>query len=187
MTTIAVIFYSGTGTTRRVASAVSAGIADTAAQSVTVEIAGEDIVQGRWANDAVAAQLDACDALIFGSPTYMAGVSSQLKSFFDAMAPRWYTQVWNGKLAAAFTASALASGDKLNCLQDMNAFAMQMGMIWVGTGPRLTDGLNPNGFYLGAGATAGEPGELSEVDLAAASHLGRRVAELALRLSDENT
>lgn len=114
----------------------------------------------------------------------MGGVSSQLKSFFDAMAPRWYTQAWNGKLGDAFTVSSLASGDKLNCLQDISRFAMQMGMIWVGTGTSLADQLNPNGYYLGVGATASGPDQLTEVDQNTARHLGQRIAQLAMKISD---
>ena len=110
-------------------------------------------------------------------------MSSQMKAFFDAMAPRWYTQAWNGKLAAAFTASSLAAGDKLNCLQDIHTFAMQVGMIWVGTGASFSAKLNPNGFYLGAGVTASAPDQITEIDAATAAFLGKRVGELATRLS----
>ncbi len=183
MATIGIIYFSGTGTTRAVADYVESGVVEAGATPEVFAIAGSDISEGRWANDAVAQTLDDCDAIIFGSPTYMGSVSAQMKAFFDAMAPRWYTQTWNGKLAAAFTASSLAAGDKLNCLQDIHTFAMQMGMIWVGTGASFSAKLNPNGFYLGAGVTASAPDQISEMDGATAAFLGKRVSELANRLS----
>ena len=174
--TIGIVYFSGTGTTRALAEHVQRGVNDAGATPSMVEIVGTDIVEGRWSNDSLAGNLDGCDALIFGSPTYMGCVSAQLKSFFDAMAPRWYTQAWNGKFAGAFTASSLAAGDKLNCLQDISSFAMQMGMIWVGTGNKIGDNKNTNGFYLGVGATASSAAELTESDTSTAEHLGQRVA-----------
>ncbi len=39
---------------------------------------------------------------------------------------------WSDKLAAGFTNSKTMSGDKLNTLFDLAAFAAQHGMIWVG-------------------------------------------------------
>ena len=177
MALVGIVYFSGSGTTTVVAKAVQEGVEQAGAQVLMVELQGTDIVEGRWQNEAVAESLDQCDAIIFGTPTYMGSVSAQLKSFFDAMAPRWYTQVWNGKYTAAFTASSLASGDKLNALQDILSFAMQMGMIWVGTGANFQQKLNPGGFYLGAGVTASTAHEVSAVDADTARYLGRRVTE----------
>ena len=113
----------------------------------------------------------------------MGSISSQLKAFIDAMAPRWFTQAWKDKVASAFTASSLASGDKLSTFNALTTFAMQMGMIWCGTGGNFQDGVNPNGFYYGAGATASTPDQLTDIDMHTGRHLGQRVAELAGRLS----
>ena len=183
---VGVVYFSGSGTTRVVAKAVCEGIGDTGEVEVfELDINGADISEGRWANDALAAELDGCAGIVFGSPTYMGDVSAQLKSFFDAMAPRWFSQAWNGKVAAGFTASSLAAGDKLNCLQSMCTFAMQMGMVWVGTGASFQDQLNPNGFYLGAGVTASTPDQVSDMDRNTARHLGGRVAEIVSALAPE--
>jgi len=181
---VAIVFFSGTGTTKKLAESVQEGVAETDAQCLMCELSGEEITAGRWANDSLANSLDDCDAIIFGTPTYMGSLSAQLKAFFDAMVPRWYTQAWNGKLAAGFTASSLAAGDKLNCLQDISSFAMQMGMVWVGTGASFSDQLNPNGFYLGVGATASTPEQIQDIDANTARFLGRRVAEYAARLAE---
>ncbi len=53
--------------------------------------------------------LDAGDAIIVGTPTYIGSVFGQLKSFMDAMAPRWFTQAWGNKQANALTISPIAS------------------------------------------------------------------------------
>ncbi len=183
MRRIGLVFFSGSGTTRKLTVSVVESINAAGAQLVVCEVNGSDIVEGRWSNEELASALDDCDGIIFGTPTYMGGVSAQLKSFMDAMAPRWFTQTWNGKLAAAYTVSSLEAGDKLNALQDISTFAMQMGMIWVGTGASFSDGMNANGFYLGAGATASTPDQLKEIDVKTAGFLASRVVEFADRLS----
>lgn len=175
MATVGLVFFSGTGTTRALADSVRAGVESAGGTCHVLEVVGADISEGRWMNDAMAATLDDCDAIIFGTPTYMGGVAGQMKCFLDAMAGRWYSNQWNGKLGAAFTVSSLAAGDKLNALFDLTTFAMQMGMVWVGTGASPSDGLNPNGFYLGVGAQASHAGELQDIDKDTAAHLGKRV------------
>lgn len=186
MTSIGVVYFSGSGTTAAFAQAVIEGARGANAEVHDLPILGSDINEGRWVNDEFAEKLDGCDAIIFGTPTYMGSVSAQLKSFFDAMAPRWFTQAWKDKIASAFTASSLASGDKLSAFQAMTTFAMQMGMVWVGTGGNFSDGVNPNGFYYGAGATASTPDQLTDIDLATGRHLGERVARIAGTFKAEN-
>ena len=138
--------------------------------------------------------LDDADAIIFGSPTYMAGASAPFKAFLDATSPRWAEQRWRDKLAAGFTNSAGMNGDKLATLQQFALFAMQHGMVWVGLGllpgNHTSDGspddLNRLAGFLGAMAqsNADQGPELAPplADRRTAEHLGRRVAELAGRL-----
>ena len=183
MVTIGIVYFSGSGTTAALAEEVIAGITDSGAQAKPFRIQGEQIINGRWDDEALALQLDDCDAIIFGSPTYMGSTSSQLKSFMDAMSPRWFTQAWRNKVASGFTASSLAAGDKANTLIDLTTFAMQMGMIWVGTGENFSAGVNANGFYFGAGATASSPDQLTDIDRATGRHLGRRVVEVTERMA----
>lgn len=183
MVKVGVVYFNGSGTTARLAESVIEGAIEADAEVLDLPVSGTDITDGRWVNDSFAETLDACDAIIFGTPTYMGSVSAQLKSFMDAMAPRWFTQAWRNKLASGFTASSLASGDKLGSFNAITTFAVQMGMIWVGIGASFPEGLNPNGFYFGAGATASTPDQLTEIDLNTGKHLGSRVVEVANRLS----
>src|SRR5262249_19624854 len=125
--------------------------------------------------------------------TYMAGASAHVKAFLDATSSRWAEQRWKDKLAAGFTNSAGHNGDKLNTLQQFNLFAMQHGMIWVGLGllpgnhtsQGSPEDLNRLAGFLGAMAqsSADQPAELvpPPSDRATAEHLGKRVAEAALK------
>jgi NAD(P)H dehydrogenase (quinone) len=182
---IAVVFHSGFGHTRVQAEAVhrgAAGVPGTLATLVAV-----DDVEAHWDD------LDAADAIVFGTPTYMGGPSAPFKAFLDATSPRWQEQRWKDKLAAGFTNSAGFSGDKLATLQALSLFAMQHSMVWVGLGLMpgnhtsrgSAEDLNRLAGFLGAMAQshADLPADVvpPESDRRTAEHLGQRVARAALR------
>jgi NAD(P)H dehydrogenase (quinone) len=129
------VYYSSSGQTHALATAAADAANTVTGTSVDlVRIQDADIQNGRWKNEAQIAVLNAADAILFGTPTYMGGVSAQMKCFIDACGGIWYQQKWKDKLAAAFTHSQGLSGDKLNTLMGLFINAMQHGMIWVGTG-----------------------------------------------------
>jgi multimeric flavodoxin WrbA len=72
------------------------------------------------------------DGYVFGSPTYLGGVSGVFKTFMDATGRLWRNQQLAGRLAGGFTVSSLPAGDKQSTLFSMFVFSMQHGMIWVG-------------------------------------------------------
>lgn len=187
MSTVSVIYFTGSGHTAKLAEAVNKGAA--AAAGVTthlIAIKGEDITQGRYKNDEVMATLDASDAIIFGSPTYMGGPAAQFKAFADATGERWYRSAWRNKIGAGFSVSSGPSGDKLSTLHYFFTLAMQHGMIWAGLPdlPAYDQGINRLSSYSGVMAQAGN--ESPDVAPNAADKLtgeifGRRVAEAAKR------
>ena len=157
MTTVSIIYFSGTGHTTKLAEAVQKGAAAVAGvQTNLIAISGDDIIKGRYQNDSVLAQIDASDAVIFGSPTYMGGPAAQFKAFADATGGKWYTNAWRDKLAAGFTVSSGPSGDKLSTLHYFFTLAMQLGMIWIGLPelPMNDKGINRLSSYSGVMAQA---------------------------------
>ena len=188
MTTVSVIYHSGTGHTEKMAEAVLAGAASVdGIKTQMIAIEGKDIVDGRWQNDQIMAILDQSDAIIFGSPTYMGCVSGQMKSFLDATLERYLSRAWVDKIASAFTVSAGLSGDKLNTLVTIAICMMQLGMIWVGFDqtPFNDNGINRLSFYLGAaGQALQEPVEEApnQQDKETGRLLGVRVAHLTKQL-----
>jgi NAD(P)H dehydrogenase (quinone) len=126
MTTIAIAYHSGFGHTEVIAKKVAEGITAAGATATLHNVA--DL------NDALWAALDKADAIVFGSPTYMGTVSAPFKAFMDASSKQWFGQLWKDKLAAGFTNSGGASGDKLGTLQAMSALAAQHSMVWVSQG-----------------------------------------------------
>lgn len=179
MPKVVVIYHSGYGHTQRMAQAVAEG-AD--AELVAIDADG-NLPEGGWET------LDAADALIMGSPTYMGSVSWQFKKFADASSRPWYTQAWKDKLFAGFTNSAAMDGDKLSTLNYLFTLAMQHGGIWVSLGvlPSNSKAAQRNDAnYLGAysGAMAQSPsdagaGEMLPGDLETARDFGKRVADVA--------
>ncbi len=126
MAKVAVIYHSLYGHTKLQAEAVLRG-----AQRV------EGVTATLYTTEEAAAELDeldAVDAMIFGSPTYMGSMSAGMKTFLEAAAKKWFTLAWKDKVAGAFTNSSSFSGDKLNTLIGLVINAMQHGMIYVGTG-----------------------------------------------------
>lgn len=185
---ISIVFYSGSGHTEQMSHAVAKGaLTDGNVDVIEHRILDADFSGGRWQNDDLLEQLDASDAIIFGSPTYMGGISAQLKSMMDATSPRYLQRKWVDKLSAAFTVSGSPSGDKLGMLLGCATFAMQHGMIWIGVAesPVTGEGYNRLGFFFGAAGEAllEPPAEKpSAEDKLTGEMLGRRVASLARRL-----
>jgi NAD(P)H dehydrogenase (quinone) len=133
--------------------------------------------------------LDAADAIVFGSPTYMGMVSWQFKKFADASSKPWFSQKWKDKVAAGFTNSASINGDKLSTLQYLNTLAMQHSMVWVGTGmmPANTKAAtrnDPNWLAGSSGLLAQSPSDSSPDegplpgDLETARLFGARIANI---------
>ncbi|MEV4742402.1 flavodoxin family protein [Streptomyces sp. NPDC049555] len=179
---VSIAYHSGFGHTAVLAEAVRAGAADTGATVHLVDVAG--ITDEQWE------LLDASDAIVFGSPTYMGTASGAFHAFAEASSKRWFTRAWQDKLAAGFTNSASKSGDKLHTLQFFTVLAAQHGMHWVGLGlmpgwnssTASENDLNRLGFFLGAAAQSNNdqgPEGVHKADIATAEHLGRRVAEQA--------
>jgi multimeric flavodoxin WrbA len=135
--------------------------------------------------------LNAADAIIMGSPTYMGSVSWQFKKFADASSKPWFSQAWKDKVFAGFTNSATMNGDKLSTLHYLFTLAMQQGGIWVGTAlmPSNTKAAQRNdinyvGSFSGAMAQSpsdSSPAEMLQGDLDTAKLFGKRVAEVATK------
>lgn len=124
MSKLAIVYHSAHGHTEFIARQVHAGTSEVDGIDACL-INAEDIAR-------TPDELVGYDGFIFGSPTYLGGVSGPIKSFMDATGRLWRTQQLKGKLAAGFTVSSLPSGDKQSTLMSMFVFSMQHGMLWVG-------------------------------------------------------
>lgn len=131
---MAIIYHSNYGHTRRVAQAISDGAA-TLVDVRLIDIA--TLNEDDWV------YMDDAQMLVFGSAVYLGGVTADFKQFMDGTSKRWLARTWQGKLSAGFANSGGLSGDKLAVLQSLCLFAMQHGMNWVGL-PLLPTGSGEN-------------------------------------------
>lgn len=183
MAKVVVVFHSGYGHTLRLAQSVAEGAGATL---LPIDAEG-NLPEGGWDT------LNAADAIVLGSPTYMGSVSWQFKKFADASSKAWFTQAWKDKLFAGFTNSASLNGDKQSTLQYLMTLAMQHGGVWVGLGvlPSNSKAAQRNdsnvlGASLGAMAQSPSdcsPAEMLPGDLEGAKAFGARVAATAARLA----
>jgi len=198
MTKIAVVFQSGRGHTKVLADAILKGTNVVEGVSGHIfEIRGKDVHDGRFANEALMAELDRSDGIVFGCATYMGSGSAIFKAFLEAaFLPHWLEQRWKDKIAAGFTNSASQNGDKLLTLLQLAIFGMQMGMIWVGVsdlpgnnwGGGGRSDLNRLGTWLGAMGQSNADEDLPSIgDIDTAERFGERVALIARRFKDGTT
>jgi multimeric flavodoxin WrbA len=171
----AVVYHSGYGHTQRVAQTVAEGAA---ADLITIDADG-NISAADWDI------LNAADAIIFGSPTYMGVVSWQFKKFADATSKQWMSGAWKDKVAGGFTISSNLSGDKLSTIQYFMTLSMQLGMVWVGQAEPNNGSINRLGSSSGLMAQVGPTSPAADIpqgDLDTAKIYGQRVAQIAAKL-----
>lgn len=176
---VAVVYFSGTGTTKRLAEAAAEGAGPGAALH---RLQGRDIIEGRYRAEAALEAVDAADAVLFASPTYMGGPAAEFKAFADASSDRWSTQAWAGKLATGLTCGSYPNGDQGLTLAYFQVLAAQHDMLWLPLGVmgEAPAGLNRLGSSIGATATPVD-GVLGAADIATARLLGERLATAARR------
>ena len=182
MTKTVVVYYSGYGHTKRVAEYVRDG----ADATLLASDAEGNLPEGAWET------LQAADAIVFGSPTYMGSVSWQFKKFADATSKVWFTRGWQDKVFGGFTNSASLNGDKQVTLIGLQTLASQHGGIWVSLGvlPANTKAAtHADANHLGGsvGLLVRSPSdasveEIPQGDLDTAKAYGQRVAAIAARL-----
>jgi len=181
---IIIAYHSGYGHTKKLAEAVFEGAKTKTKNAQLLSVS--DMTEESWD------QLAKADAIIFGSPTYMGGVSAKFKEFADASSKPWFKQLWKDKIAAGFTNSATINGDKFATIEYLWTLSQQHGMIWVGTGMQAANSKaatrNDINYLGGYGGLLGQsPSDASAEeglllgDAATAKLFGMRVAEVTIR------
>lgn len=188
MTSVAIVYYSGYGHTQKLAEAVQKGAEAAGAVAKLYRISQEGEL-----SSVELEEIGKANAIIYGTPTYMAGPAWQFKKFADASSKTWFMREWKDKVAAGFTNSASTNGDKGQTLNYLFTFAQQHGQIWVGLGllpsnTKANSSVDSNWSGGSIGVMAISPSDSSpeeaphKGDLAAAASLGQRVTEIAKKL-----
>jgi NAD(P)H dehydrogenase (quinone) len=193
MAHIAVIYYSSTGYTHQIASAVAEGARSVGAEvrlRKVPELAAEETIAAKpaWKEhleatrdvaEATLDDLDWADGFVFGTPTRFGLPSAQLKQFIDTAGPLWAQGKLQDKAVGAFTGAGNLHGGQESTLLALHNVFYHWGSIIVPLG--YTDKLlyaaggNPYGVSFSDGR--GKP--LPEEKLAAARYQGQRIAKFA--------
>ena len=161
---VLVVYHSETGNTAALAEAVAEGARSVAGAEVTLKTVDE----------ATNADLEACDALLMGSPTYWGSMSTPLKQFIDGQRP-----FMGDKVGGAFATGGSDGGGKELAVLSILAAMLNNGMIVAG--PHYEEGgFRFGGFGVGATTGPDSPG-VDEAELERARQLGERVATVAKR------
>lgn len=196
MAEILVLYYSRSGATAELARQVCRGIDAVpgacsklrTVPAVSAESEGPARpVPGSGPPYATLADLRAADGLVLGSPTRFGNMAAPLQYFLGGTSSLWLEGALAGKPAGVFTSTQTLHGGQETTLLGMMLPLLHHGMYLVGlpyTERALTD-TRTGGSPYGASHVAGVAGgpELSADEKTLAQALGRRVAELAVRLA----
>lgn len=195
---ILVLYYSHHGAVKQMAQLVARGVEQL--QGATARL--RTVPRVSAVSEAVAppvpesgapyvelADLAECAGLALGSPTRFGNMAAPLKHFWDSTSEVWLSGALAGKPAALFTSTSTMHGGQETTLISMMLPLLHHGMLIVGlpyTEPELTltrSGGTPYGASHTAGAASDEP--LTEHEKKLCIALGRRLAQIALKLADQ--
>lgn len=204
---VLVVYYSLYGHTYQMARAVERGVASVqGVEAVLRRVEEFDAVLKATAESAHASQLrketsqiPVCtvddlreaDGVLFGSPTRYGNMTAQMKQLIDSTATLWLQGAMEGKPAGVFTSTASTHGGQETTLLSMMIPLLHLGMLIVGlpySHPAMIHTEARGGTPYGASTIAGAKGELAPKpeDLQLAEALGKRVAEVALKVRRTN-
>ena len=195
MANILILYYSVHGHVEEMARHVAHGVDSVAGAEARLRtvppIASTADQRGQPVPDAgppyaTTTDLEQCAGLILGSPTRFGNMAAALKYFVDGTSAQWISGALRDKPAAVFTSSSSLHGGQETTLISMLLPLLHHGMLCVGL-PYSEAGLmttTGGGTPYGASHVSGPDNQRAvdsiEADLCRV--LGRRVAELALRL-----
>ena len=196
MASILVLYYSVGGSVRRMAELLAEGVervpgAEAVLRTVPKVSTNigvpENAIPDVGSPYAELKDLEDCAGLALGSPTRFGNMAAPLKHFLDGTGLLWQRGALAGKPACVFTSTASLHGGQETTLVSMMLPLLHHGMLVMGlpyTQPELNAtraGGTPYGASHFAGLADDQPVSDDERTLCIAQ--GRRLAELALRLS----
>jgi NAD(P)H dehydrogenase (quinone) len=195
MAEILVLYYSRGGSVARLARQIARGVGEVPGMSARLRTVPPVAAVTQQAAPPVpdegapyvqASDLAECAGLVLGSPTRFGNMAAPLKHFIDGLGAEWASGTLVDKPAAVFTSTATQHGGQESTLLSMQLPLLHHGCVIVGipfAEPALST-TRTGGTPYGASHVAGGDNDPqpSEEESVLARALGRRVAQLALRL-----
>lgn len=198
MTKVLVLYYSAYGHIETMAQAVAEGAREAGAQvdiKRVPDLVPEEVAKAAHYKLDQAAPIAAIedlanyDAIIIGVGTRFGRMASQMSNFLDQAGGLWARGALNGKVGAAFTATATQHGGQETTLMSMITNLMHFGLVVVGMdygyqAQMRLDEVTGGAPYGATTITGGDGSRMpSQNELDGARYQGRRVAEVAAKLS----
>lgn len=199
MKNVLILYYSRFGATGKMAEQIARGVemmTGVAAKIRTVPSvspvteASEPEVPETGPPFATLDDLTECAGLILGSPTRYGNMAAPLKYFLDTTGALWMSGALTDKPAAVFTSTSSLHGGQETTLLSMMLPLLHHGMLLMGLPYAQSDLINtqtggtPYGPSHLAGINSNLP--LSEEEKRLCKALGKRVAEVVLKIRDSS-
>jgi NAD(P)H dehydrogenase (quinone) len=199
---VLVVYYSTYGHIAKMAEAIAAGVREVSGceallrrvpETLSAETLGKmGALEAQKVMAAVPVatveDLEAADAIIFGTPTRFGNMCGQMRQFLDATGGLWMKGALVGKVGSVFASSATQHGGQESTILSFHTTLLHHGMVVVGLpyafagqmGVAEVTGCSP----YGASTIAGGQGERmpSDNELAGARFQGAHVARIAAKL-----
>lgn len=198
MTRVLVLYHSTYGHIEQMADAVAEGARSVDGTEVAIkrvpELVPEEIARNsgykldQAAPVATVQELADYDAIIVGVGTRFGRMASQMASFLDQAGGLWARGALNGKVGAAFTATATQHGGQEMTLFSVITNLLHFGMVVVGLpysfqGQMTLEEITGGSPYGATTITGGKGQRMpSRIELEGARFQGRLVAETARKL-----
>jgi NAD(P)H dehydrogenase (quinone) len=148
VTTVAIIYYSSTGTVYQLAAAAAKAVEEVGADvrlRRVAELAPDEVIatSPAWADHCAATadipvatldDLEWADAVLFGTPTRFGLPTAQLKQYLDTTGGLWAEGKLVNKVVSSFTASSQTHGGQESTILALNNTFYHWGAIIVPPG-----------------------------------------------------
>ncbi|MHC1791251.1 NAD(P)H:quinone oxidoreductase [Solidesulfovibrio sp.] len=199
---VLIVYYSLYGHIATMAQAVAEGVQQVPEMTATLrrvpETLPEDVIAKMGATEAQKAlagvpvctleELEAADAIVFGTPTRFGNMCGQMRQFLDATGSIWNRGGLVGKPGGVFCSTATQHGGQETTLMASIQTLLHHGMVVVGlpyafAGQLRMDEITGGSPY-GATTIAGGDGsrQPSDNELEAARFQGRHIATITRKL-----
>ena len=192
---ILVLYYSKYGSTKQMAHLIANGIEAagmpvkirTVPQLATVVTEAQPSVPAEGELYCTLDDLAHCSGLALGSTTRFGNMASEMKYFWDQTTSLWLNGALHGKPACVFTASGSMHGGQESTLLTMLPPLFHHGMLILGLPNSIAalSNTKTGGTPYGASHVSGprHDQELSQDEKILCEAMGKRLAEVALKLS----
>lgn len=169
---VLIAYYTMTGTTQSLARVVAEGADEVAGVNVSLQPIESVTVE----------ELRSAEGIILGSPTYYGNMAAPMKQFIDSIGLEHGSPMLAGKIGGAFATGGGSAGGKEHVIISLLLAMINTGMMVAG--PTYGDGQNGYALPGAAAIDPGTPDNFTATEIEDARRLGRRIAEIALSLSD---